>query len=232
MYAAVGWALFGVGNVMRFVSMRFAAQTVLSGLGSLQFVLIPIASRMLLGIRSHLTTVLGVATVLLGEPGRRRGEAGPAGAGTPARSGARGRTGAAPPAVSSCRFDRSWAHSLRFPCAGNVLIILYGPPEASLLAGASAAPGARSGPRGGKGVHSQRSNFYPCSKPAFHLHAAAPNPGPGIVPPACPPAAGLLLAAPAACAVGHAGHGGLPGGAGLAAGRDAGTVVVHARPGG
>ncbi len=47
--------------------MRFAAQTVLSGLGSLQFVLIPIASRMLLGIKSHLTTVLGVVTVLLGE---------------------------------------------------------------------------------------------------------------------------------------------------------------------
>ncbi len=52
---------------MRFVSMRFAAQTVLSGLGSLQFVLIPIASRMLLGIKSHCTTILGVATVLLGE---------------------------------------------------------------------------------------------------------------------------------------------------------------------
>jgi hypothetical protein len=56
-----------VGNALRFVSMRFAAQTVLSGLGSLQFVLIPIASRMLLGIKSHLTTVLGVVTVLLGE---------------------------------------------------------------------------------------------------------------------------------------------------------------------
>ncbi|GAB4815957.1 hypothetical protein N2152v2_003003 [Parachlorella kessleri] len=65
-YAAVGWLLFGVGNILRFVSMRFAAQTVLSGLGSLQFVLIPLASRTLLGIRSHLTTVLGVGTVLLG----------------------------------------------------------------------------------------------------------------------------------------------------------------------
>lgn len=68
-YAALGWLLFAVGNAMRFISMRFAAQTVLSGLGSLQFVLIPIASRALLGIRASLSTVLGVAVVLLGERG-------------------------------------------------------------------------------------------------------------------------------------------------------------------
>lgn len=62
----MGWTAFGVGNLMRFVSMRFAAQTVLSGLGSLQFVVIPAASRQLLGIRPQLSTALGVATVLLG----------------------------------------------------------------------------------------------------------------------------------------------------------------------
>lgn len=65
-YATVGWAAFAVGNLMRFVSMRFAAQTVLSGLGSLQFVVIPAASRQLLGIRPQLSTALGVVTVLLG----------------------------------------------------------------------------------------------------------------------------------------------------------------------
>lgn len=53
---------------MRFVSMRFAAQTVLGGLGSLQFVVIPFASRWLLGISSHLSTAVGVGVVLLGEP--------------------------------------------------------------------------------------------------------------------------------------------------------------------
>jgi len=46
--------------------MRFAAQTVLSGLGSLQFIVIPAASRQLLGIRPQLTTALGVGTVLVG----------------------------------------------------------------------------------------------------------------------------------------------------------------------
>ena len=51
---------------MRFVAMRFAAQTVLSGLGSLQFVIIPIASRFMLGIRASASTVLGVAVVLVG----------------------------------------------------------------------------------------------------------------------------------------------------------------------
>lgn len=54
---------------MRFVSMRFAAQTVLGGLGSLQFVVIPFASRWLLGISSHLSTAVGVAVVLLGALG-------------------------------------------------------------------------------------------------------------------------------------------------------------------
>jgi hypothetical protein len=46
--------------------MRFAAQTVLSGLGSLQFIVIPAASRQLLGLRPQLTTALGVGTVLVG----------------------------------------------------------------------------------------------------------------------------------------------------------------------
>lgn len=66
-YSAAGWGLFAVGNVARFVSMRFAAQTVLSGLGSLQFVVIPIASRWLLGIKPTAATVMGLAVVLLGE---------------------------------------------------------------------------------------------------------------------------------------------------------------------
>ncbi|PRW05863.1 putative magnesium transporter NIPA8 [Chlorella sorokiniana] len=51
---------------MRFIAMRFAAQTVLSGLGSLQFVIIPIASRFMLGIRASTSTVVGVTVVLLG----------------------------------------------------------------------------------------------------------------------------------------------------------------------
>ena len=51
---------------MRFVAMRFAAQTVLAGLGSLQFVIIPIASRFMLGIRPNAATFVGVGVVLLG----------------------------------------------------------------------------------------------------------------------------------------------------------------------
>lgn len=35
-YSFGGWAAFAAGNIMRFIAMRFAAQTVLSGLGSLQ----------------------------------------------------------------------------------------------------------------------------------------------------------------------------------------------------
>lgn len=66
MYAATGWAMFSLGNALRFVSMRFAAQTVLSGLGSLQFVVIPLASRSLLGIKPQLSTGIGVAIVLIG----------------------------------------------------------------------------------------------------------------------------------------------------------------------
>ena len=46
--------------------MRFAAQTVLSGLGSLQFVVIPAASRQILGIRPQLSTAVGVGIVLVG----------------------------------------------------------------------------------------------------------------------------------------------------------------------
>ena len=61
--------MFGLGNAVRFVAMRFAAQTVLSGLGSLQFVFIPLASRTLLGIRALPATLVGVAVVLLGEGG-------------------------------------------------------------------------------------------------------------------------------------------------------------------
>ncbi|KAL4445374.1 hypothetical protein ABPG77_011199 [Micractinium sp. CCAP 211/92] len=65
-YAVGGWAAFAVGNILRFVAMRFAAQTVLSGLGSLQFVIIPVASRVMLGIRASGSTALGVTVVLLG----------------------------------------------------------------------------------------------------------------------------------------------------------------------
>lgn len=124
-YSFGGWAAFAAGNIMRFIAMRFAAQTVLSGLGSLQvgapdgqhvcaaaqfacrctnstgrrtalccfcwlpycsrwmrcwiplphrpspagpqFVIIPIASRFMLGIRASTSTVVGVTVVLLGE---------------------------------------------------------------------------------------------------------------------------------------------------------------------
>jgi hypothetical protein len=65
-YATIGWTMFAVGNALRFISMRFAAQTVLSGLGSLQFVVIPIASRGLLGIQPQLSTAIGVGIVLFG----------------------------------------------------------------------------------------------------------------------------------------------------------------------
>jgi len=66
MYAAVGWSLFGIGNILRFVSMRFAAQTVLSGLQSIQFIIIPFTSRFLLGVKPRLYTAIGVAAVLYG----------------------------------------------------------------------------------------------------------------------------------------------------------------------
>lgn len=61
-----GWAAFAIGNLLRFVAMRFAAQMVLSGLGSLQFVIIPVASRFMLGIRASASTVVGVTVVLAG----------------------------------------------------------------------------------------------------------------------------------------------------------------------
>lgn len=65
-YSLGGWMVFAVGNVLRFVSMRFASQTVLSGLGSLQFVVIPIASKQWLGVRPEMSTGIGVGVVLLG----------------------------------------------------------------------------------------------------------------------------------------------------------------------
>jgi hypothetical protein len=66
MISCIGWTLFGLGNVMRFASMRFASQTVLSGLGSLQFVVIPVASKHLLGVQPEISTGIGIAVVLLG----------------------------------------------------------------------------------------------------------------------------------------------------------------------
>lgn len=71
-YTLTGWTLFAAGNLARFVSMRFASQTVLSGLGSLQFVLIPLVSHALLGIRPDPATGLGVAIVVLGAPAFQR----------------------------------------------------------------------------------------------------------------------------------------------------------------
>jgi hypothetical protein len=66
-YAAAGWVAFALGNALRFVSMRFAPQTTLSGLGSLQFPLIFLASYNLLGIKPHLVlTGIGVGVVLFG----------------------------------------------------------------------------------------------------------------------------------------------------------------------
>lgn len=65
-YAFCGWMLFAVGNLLRFISMRFASQTVLSGLGSLQFVVIPVASKQWLGVQPDLSTGVGVGVVLLG----------------------------------------------------------------------------------------------------------------------------------------------------------------------
>ena len=66
LYAAVGWALFAIGNLLRFASMRFGSQTVLSGLTSLQFVVIPVASYQLLGVTSEVSTYVGVGVVLIG----------------------------------------------------------------------------------------------------------------------------------------------------------------------
>lgn len=65
-YALLGWSMFAIGNITRFLSMRFAAQTILSGLGSIQFIIIPIASRTLLGTQTHSSTLVGIAVVLFG----------------------------------------------------------------------------------------------------------------------------------------------------------------------
>jgi hypothetical protein len=65
-YGLCGWLLFAAGNLLRFVSMRFASQTVLSGLGSLQFVVIPMASKQWLGVKPDVSTGIGVGVVLLG----------------------------------------------------------------------------------------------------------------------------------------------------------------------
>lgn len=66
-YAAAGWVAFALGNALRFISMRFAPQTTLSGLGSLQFPLIFVASYNLLGIKPHvMLTGIGVGVVLFG----------------------------------------------------------------------------------------------------------------------------------------------------------------------
>ena len=65
-YSAAGWTAFAVGNGMRFVAMRFGAQTVLAGLTSAQFVVVPMASYWLLGEAVTLSSVLGVVIILLG----------------------------------------------------------------------------------------------------------------------------------------------------------------------
>ena len=65
-YSAAGWTTFAVGNGMRFIAMRFGAQTVLAGLTSAQFVVVPMASYWLLGEAVTLSSVLGVVIILLG----------------------------------------------------------------------------------------------------------------------------------------------------------------------
>ena len=67
-YSAAGWTAFAVGNGMRFIAMRFGAQTVLAGLTSAQFVVVPIASYWLLGEAVTLSSILGVVIILLGAP--------------------------------------------------------------------------------------------------------------------------------------------------------------------
>ena len=51
---------------MRFVAMRFGAQTVLAGLTSAQFMVVPMASYWLLGEAVTLSSVVGVVIILLG----------------------------------------------------------------------------------------------------------------------------------------------------------------------
>ena len=66
LYAVTGWALFAIGNLLRFVSMRYGSQTVLSGLSSLQFIVIPMASYHLLGVTSDTSTYVGIGILLVG----------------------------------------------------------------------------------------------------------------------------------------------------------------------
>ena len=63
----LGWGVFGVGNLLRFAAMRFAAQMVLSGLGSLQFVMIPIVSNFLLGDKYTWEAFVSIVIILGGE---------------------------------------------------------------------------------------------------------------------------------------------------------------------
>ncbi len=65
-YSAAGWTTFAIGNGMRFIAMRFGAQTVLAGLTSAQFVVVPVASYFLLGEAVTLSSILGVVIILLG----------------------------------------------------------------------------------------------------------------------------------------------------------------------
>ncbi|KAL3132553.1 hypothetical protein ABBQ32_009092 [Trebouxia sp. C0010 RCD-2024] len=62
----LGWGVFGVGNLLRFAAMRFAAQMVLSGLGSLQFVMIPIVSNLLLGDKYTWEAFVSIVIILGG----------------------------------------------------------------------------------------------------------------------------------------------------------------------
>lgn len=62
----LGWSIFGVGNLLRFAAMRFAAQMVLSGLGSLQFVMIPIVSNFLLGDKYTWEAFVSIVIILGG----------------------------------------------------------------------------------------------------------------------------------------------------------------------
>ena len=66
MCMTLGWSIFAVGNLLRFAAMRFAAQMVLSGLGSLQFVMIPIVSNCLLGDKYTWEAFVSIVIILGG----------------------------------------------------------------------------------------------------------------------------------------------------------------------
>ena len=72
MCMTVGWSIFGVGNLLRFAAMRFAAQMVLSGLGSLQFVMIPIVSNFLLGDKYTWEAFVSIMIILGGTDNNSR----------------------------------------------------------------------------------------------------------------------------------------------------------------